>query len=318
MTPPPTPHVMNTPKTEKVLSLVTDTILDRKEGDIVYARRRGAIVAARIISITTSVVFDGMEQYRDKVTTSVNLELATGDAEHIDIYSEYKEDSRLYASVDDCTHNHPIKEAKRGHIDFAQRLYKAYGMTPEWRYSCGNTTLTGCYLYIKRPTKVDKTLYNGFIYEHGNVEGVRFTTEYFHRSDSFNDYINGSYEYLNTNYNLYATEQGAYDALKPRIIEFPTEEKKTSQKSKMRAEIEMWLHELAENVCVFGAVQPPVSLIPVGDEKRGKNLTAIAVTLQVSDEPYVITTEGEVVPLQDLSEDSVTRIYEFVKEDYNY
>lgn len=308
---------MNNPKFEKVLNLVTDTILDRKEGDVVYARRNGAVVAARIIGISTSVVFNGVEQYRDQVSTNVNLELATGDAEHIDNYSEYKENSRLYASIDDCIHNTPIKEAKRGHIEFAQRLYKAYGMTPNWRDSCGGRTLTGCDLYIKRPTKVDKTAYNGFIYEHGNVEGVCFTTEYFHRAGDSRDYINGSYEYLNTYYNLYATEQGAYDALKPKIIEFPTEEKKTSQKSKMRAEIEMWLHELAENICVFGAVQPPVSLIPVGDEKRGKNLTAIAVTLQASDEPCVLTTEGEVVPLQDLSEDSVTRIYEFVKEDYN-
>ena len=66
---------MNNPKFEKVLNLVTDTILDRKEGDVVYARRNGAVVAARIIGISTSVVFNGVEQYRDQVSTNVNLEL---------------------------------------------------------------------------------------------------------------------------------------------------------------------------------------------------------------------------------------------------
>lgn len=305
---------MNKNKFDQVLNTTTDTILDYKGGSIVYVRKGGTIVAARIEDATTIIVFDGVNQDRDKVSTSINLQLATGDPLYIDEYSEYNKGTRLYSSVENCTHDLPIKQASRGHVNFALRVYKAFGMTPQWY----GHVLCGCPLYIKRATKVDKTSYNGLIYHHGNVEGISFTTAYFHRAGSgYRSPINGTYEYLNLKYNLYATEEGAYDALKPKVITFPCEDKKTSLKSTMRAEIEMWLHELAEGTCVFASVTPPVSLVPAYDEKRNKNTTAIAVTLQASDEPCVLTTEGEVIPLQNLSEESVARIHEFVDEDYH-
>lgn len=194
-------------------------------GDIVYTIHNGCIKQAKITEIESRLFLAGMVTTIHS-DTKFKAILATGETISREYDTKWEDYCKLYPSVEMARINRPFR------MDIDTTLNESGLILTALAYECNGVhgKYDGYFTFYLRGADPKEIGYHYALYSHDDSEIV-FVSKW-------DKYPSGTIDELEEN-GLFTTYNAAYDAFKPKVITFPTEDENPTRKQKKRLTIEI-------------------------------------------------------------------------------
>ena len=199
--------------------------LSLKVGDIVYTMHNGCIMQAKITEIESRLYLAGLVTTM-RSDTKFKAILPTGEVISREYNTPYNESYHLYPTPDH------VRTLKPYHIDIDTNLSESRLILGAIAQECNGvkSSWEEHFSFYKSGANPTPISYHYLLYRHDESAPV-----FESKCDKF---PNGTIEELEE-YGLFTTYKAAYDAFKPKVVCFPTEEPKAVKMQKKRLTIEI-------------------------------------------------------------------------------